>query len=380
MHNKFVNEPLVDFTQPVNQEKMRFALQVVAESLGQGYPLVIGGQRVWTEERITSYNPSQKDQVVGYVSKATAEHVELAMIKAQEAFSAWKNVDPNARAATLFRAAAILRRRKFEYAAWMIYETGKNWDEADADVAEAIDFMEFYGREMIRLGGDQPLTPLPGEQNRLTYISLGVGIVIAPWNFPLAILLGMATAGIVSGNAVLLKPASTAPVIAYKAVELLEEAGIPAGIVNYLPGDGSEIGDLMVEHPLTRFISFTGSRAVGVRINELAAKQSKGQIWVKRVIAEMGGKDAILVDADADLEAAAEGIVAAAFGFQGQKCSAGSRAIIHESVYDELVPKIINIAEKLEQGAAAANYAVGPVIDQKAQTKIMSYIERARQS
>lgn len=371
----FSNEPFVDFRLENTQKQMLVALNLVKGSLGQTYPLIIGGERIWTENTGVSNNPSHKDQVVGRVCKGTKEHAARAITVANDAYAKWKNVEPAARAATLFRAAAILRRRKFEYASWMVYEVGKNWAEADADVAEAIDFMEFYGREMLRLGADQPLTTLPGEDNRLTYISLGVGVVISPWNFPLAILLGMATAAIVAGNAVVIKPASTAPVIAYKAVELLEEAGVPAGVVNYLPGDGSEIGDFLVTHPQTRFISFTGSKEVGLRINGLAAKTSPGQIWLKRVVAEMGGKDAVVVDEDADLDAAAEGIVASAFGFQGQKCSAGSRAIIHEKVYDVLVEKIVERAKLLEQGPAEGNFPVGPVVDEKAYDKILEYIE-----
>ncbi|KLU62233.1 1-pyrroline-5-carboxylate dehydrogenase 1 [Peptococcaceae bacterium CEB3] len=371
----FVNEALVDFRQEGNREKMREALASVKAEFGREYPLVIGGERIWTEGKIRSNNPSQKDEVVGYVAKAGRAEVEQALAAAAHAWGSWQKTDPAARAAVLFKAAALLRQRKFEFSAWMVYEEGKNWVEADADTAEAIDFMEYYGREMVRLSLSQPSTPLAGEDNRLTYIPLGVGAVIAPWNFPLAILLGMTTAAIVAGNTVLLKPASTAPVIAYKAVELLAEAGLPAGVVNYIPGDGEEIGDYLVSHPQIRFVSFTGSRAVGLRINELAAKPNAGQIWVKRVVAEMGGKDAVLVDEDADLDAAAEGIVASAFGFQGQKCSAGSRAIVHEKVYDALTEKIVARARALEQGPADANFASGPVIDAQALEKVLNYIE-----
>ncbi len=379
MLGKFENEALVDFKQEDNQVKLKAALNAVKAEFGKDYPLIIGGERVWSENKILSNNPSRKAEIVGRVSKASQADVECALAKAVETFATWKNVAPEARAAVLFKAAAILRRRKAEFSAWMILEQGKNWVEADADVAEAIDFMEYYGREMLRLGAQQPLIPLPGEDNRLTYIPLGVGVIIAPWNFPLAILMGMTTAAIVSGNTVLIKPASASPVIAYKAVELLEEAGLPAGVCNYVPGDGSEIGDFLVTHPKTRFISFTGSRDVGQRIYELASKVVPGQIWLKRVVAEMGGKDAILVDEDADLDAAAEGIVSSAFGFQGQKCSAGSRAIIHEKVYDALVEKILKRAKTLEQGDAEANFAVGPVIDAKAQKKILNYIEIGKQ-
>jgi 1-pyrroline-5-carboxylate dehydrogenase len=372
---EFKNEPFTNFADPANRAAMEEALASVKEQLGKEYPLVIGGEKIFTEKKITSINPGNVDQVVGLVSKADQQLAEKAMQVALETFETWKLVDPVTRAGYLFKAAAELRRRKFEFSAYLVYEVGKNWAEADADTAEAIDFMEFYGREMLRLAERQPLTPYPGEDNRLTYIPLGVGVVIPPWNFPLAIMCGMTTAALVSGNTVLLKPASTAPVIAAKFVELLESIGLPAGVVNYIPGSGSEIGDFLVEHPKTRFISFTGSRDVGLRINELAAKIQPGQIWIKRFVGELGGKDGIVVDASADLDAAAEGIVTSAFGFQGQKCSAGSRAIIHKDVYDTVVEKVIDRVKALRVGPAEVNYPVGPVIDQAAYEKILEYIE-----
>ncbi|GIM44931.1 1-pyrroline-5-carboxylate dehydrogenase [Collibacillus ludicampi] len=372
---EFKNEPFTNFADPANRAAMEAALASVKEQLGKEYPLVIGGEKIFTEKKIKSINPGNVDQVVGLVSKADQKLAEKAMQVALETFETWKLVDPVTRAGYLFKAAAELRRRKFEFSAYLVYEVGKNWAEADADTAEAIDFMEFYGREMLRLAERQPLTPYPGEDNRLTYIPLGVGVVIPPWNFPLAIMCGMTTAALVSGNTVLLKPASTAPVIAAKFVELLESIGMPVGVVNYIPGSGSEIGDFLVEHPKTRFISFTGSRDVGLRINELAAKIQPGQIWIKRFVGELGGKDGIVVDASADLDAAAEGIVTSAFGFQGQKCSAGSRAIIHKDVYDAVVEKVIERVKALQVGPAEENYPVGPVIDQAAYEKILEYIE-----
>jgi 1-pyrroline-5-carboxylate dehydrogenase len=372
---EFKNEPFTNFADPANRAAMEAALASVKEQLGKEYPLVIGGEKIFTEKKIKSINPGNVDQVVGLVSKADQQLAEKAMQVALETFETWKLVDPVTRAGYLFKAAAELRRRKFEFSAYLVYEVGKNWAEADADTAEAIDFMEFYGREMLRLAERQPLTPYPGEDNRLTYIPLGVGVVIPPWNFPLAIMCGMTTAALVSGNTVLLKPASTAPVISAKFVELLESIGLPAGVVNYIPGSGSEIGDFLVEHPKTRFISFTGSRDVGLRINELAAKIQPGQIWIKRFVGELGGKDGIVVDASADLDAAAEGIVTSAFGFQGQKCSAGSRAIIHKDVYDAVVEKVIERVKALQVGPADENYPVGPVIDQAAYEKILEYIE-----
>ncbi len=376
---EFKNEPFSNFADPATKAKMAEAVALVKNELSQDYPLVINGERVFTEQKITSVNPGNLDQVVGTVGKADRTLAAKALHAALEMFESWKRFTPAARAGYLFKAAAVMRRRKFELAAWLCFEAGKNWAEADADVAEAIDFMEFYGREAIRLGGNQPVTVLPGEDNRLTYIPLGVGVVIAPWNFPLAILAGMTTAAVVAGNTVVLKPASAAPVIAFKFMEIMEAAGIPAGVINYLPGSGSEVGDFLVTHPKTRFISFTGSKDVGLRINELAARHQPGQIWLKRVVAEMGGKDAVVVDADASLEDAADGIAASAFGFQGQKCSAGSRAIVHKDVYDKVVELVVERVRKLQVGPAEENFPAGPVIDAAAQKKILEYIEIGKQ-
>lgn len=372
---EFRNEPFTNFNDPANKEAMLAALAKVKSELGKDYPLVIGGEKVFTEKKVKSINPGKIDEVVGIQSQANQELAEKAIQTALETFKTWQYVDPQARAAYLFKAAAEMRRRKFEFAAWMVYEVGKNWGEADADVAEAIDFMEFYGREMLRLAEPQPLVPFAGEDNRLTYIPLGVGVVIPPWNFPLAIMVGMTTAAVVSGNTVLLKPASTSPIIAAKFIELMEQIGLPAGVINFIPGPGSQIGDFLVEHPKTRFISFTGSRDTGLHINERAAKAAQSQIWVKRLVAEMGGKDGVVVDNTADVEEAATGIVVSAFGFQGQKCSAGSRAIIHKDVYDAVLQKVIEKTKALQIGLPEENYAVGPVVDQAAFDKILNYIE-----
>lgn len=372
---EFRNEPFTNFNDPANKEAMLAALAKVKSELGKDYPLVIGGEKIFTEKKVKSINPGKIDEVVGVQSQADQELAEQAIQTALETFKTWQYVDPQARAGYLFKAAAEMRRRKFEFAAWMVYEVGKNWAEADADVAEAIDFMEFYGREMLRLAEPQPLVPFAGEDNRLTYIPLGVGVVIPPWNFPLAIMVGMTTAAVVSGNTVLLKPASTSPIIAAKFIELMEQIGLPAGVINFIPGPGSQIGDFLVEHPKTRFISFTGSRDTGLHINERAAKAAQSQIWVKRLVAEMGGKDGVVVDNTADVEEAATGIVVSAFGFQGQKCSAGSRAIIHKDVYDAVLQKVIEKTKALQIGLPEENYAVGPVVDQVAFDKIMNYIE-----
>lgn len=375
---EFRNEPFTDFSAEANKQAMEDALRLVEAELGRTYPLVINGEKIQTTKLGRSINPGNKEQLVGQMSQADKEQALAAIAAADTAFADWKLVSPEARAGYLFKAAAEIRRRKFEFSAWLVYEVGKNWGEADADVAEAIDFLEFYGREMLRLAAPQPLTPYPGEHNQLTYIPLGVGVVIPPWNFPFAIMAGMTSAAIVSGNTVVLKPASTSPVIAAKFVQLMEEIGLPAGVLNFVPGSGSEIGDLMVDHPRTRFISFTGSRDVGLRINERMAKTNEGQIWMKRLIAEMGGKDGIVVDQSANLDDAATAIVQSAFGFQGQKCSAGSRAIIHQDVYDEVLDLIIQKTNQLKVGPAVTNAPIGPVIDQQAYEKILDYIEIGR--
>src|SRR5947209_11303293 len=302
------------------------------------------------EDTFTSVNPSQPDQVIGYFSRATVEQANAAVQAAATAFESWKHVPAEERAGYLFAAADLMRQRRLYFNAWMIYEVGKSWAEADGDTAEPIGFMEFYARDMLRLAGEQPLTRIKEEDNDLVYIPLGVGAVIPPWNFPCAIMVGMTSAAFVSGNTVVLKPASTAPAIAAQVVRVLEEVGLPAGVVNFLTGSGSVIGDTLVQNPLTRFIAFTGSREVGLHIHELAAKHQEGQRWIKRTILEMGGKDAVVVDETADLDAAATGIVVSAFGFQGQKCSAGSRAIVVEQVYDQVLQKVLDKAKQLTMG------------------------------
>jgi 1-pyrroline-5-carboxylate dehydrogenase len=273
-----------------------------------------------------------------------------------------------------------MREWRFELAAWMVLEAGKTRAEADAEVAEAIDFCEFYGREMLRLAGPRPLTPVPNERNELVYLPLGAGAVIPPWNFPLAILCGMTTAAIVCGNTVVLKPSSDTPAIAHRFVEALEAAGMPPGVVNLLTGPGGEIGDRVVDHPRIRFVAFTGSRDVGLRINERAAKSQPGQRWIKRVICEMGGKDAIVVDRDADLDAAVEGVVVSAFGYQGQKCSACSRAIVDAAVYGEFLDQLRQAVARVKVGPADdPDTFVGPLINEKAQEKVLRYVEIGRQ-
>ncbi|AVK82306.1 L-glutamate gamma-semialdehyde dehydrogenase [Lysinibacillus sp. B2A1] len=372
----YKHEPFTDFSVEANRIDYLNALQTVEGYLGQDYDLVIGGERITTEDKIVSYNPSNKREVIGRVSKANKESAEKAMQVAVQAFKTWKKVKAEFRADVLFKAAAIIRRRKHEFSALLTKEAGKPWKEADADTAEAIDFLEYYGRQMLLIKDGAPVQSRPNEFNRYDYIPLGVGIIISPWNFPFAIMAGTTVAAIVTGNTVLLKPASTTPVIAAKFVEVMEEAGLPKGVLNFVPGSGSEVGDYLVDHKDTRFISFTGSRDVGLRIFERASKVHDGQIWIKRVIAEMGGKDTIVVDKEADLELAATSIVSSAFGFSGQKCSACSRAVIVEDVYDQVLERVVALTEELTQGDPTdySNY-MATVIDQNAYNKIMDYIE-----
>ncbi len=372
----FKNEALTDFTRPENRQAQGEALEQVKSELGQTYPLIIGGEKIFNKETFASVNPSQPDQVIGYFARASVEQADEAVKAAAAAFETWKRVPAEERAGYLFAAADLLKQRRFYVNAWMIYEVGKSWPEADADTAEAIDFLEFYAREMVRLAEDHPLVRIEGEDNQLVYIPLGVGAVIPPWNFPVAIMVGMTSASFVTGNTVVLKPASTSPMIAWQFMRILEDVGLPAGVVNFLTGSGSIIGDALIEHPMVRFIAFTGSRDVGLRINQLAAKPYKGQLWLKRAVLEMGGKDAVVVDETADLDAAAEGIVASAFGFQGQKCSAGSRAIIVGQVYDQVLQKVIDKTKQLSVGdVTKPETYVGPVVDENAMQKITGYIE-----
>jgi len=373
---EFKNEPYANFADPDIQKAQKEAIDLVESQSDRIFKLFIDGQDVDSEKQFKTYNPANKDQVLGTFHKATQKHVDMAIAAADKAFAAWKNVPATERAIILLKAAAIMRRRKFEVNAWMILETGKSWIEAEADTAEAIDFLEYYAREAIRWSEKVGVTPFPNEVPGLRYLPLGIGAVIPPWNFPCAILTGMTSAAIVTGNTVLLKPASDSPGIGYLLVEIMKEAGLPAGVLNFIPGSGSEIGDYVVQHPKTRFISFTGSKEVGLRINELAAKLSDGQIWIKRVLAEMGGKDTILVDSDSDLEDAANNVVASAYGFQGQKCSACSRVLIVEEIYDQFVEMLVERTKKLTIGDPkdVKNY-MGPVINQASEDKVLSYIE-----
>ncbi|MGA7336313.1 MAG: L-glutamate gamma-semialdehyde dehydrogenase, partial [Candidatus Sulfotelmatobacter sp.] len=340
--------------------------------------LIIGGQRVKTADKIKSLNPARPSQIVGIHQKAGKEHVEPAMAAALKAFDSWKRTPIEERAALLFRTADLLRERKMDHMAWLVFEVSKNWAEADADISEAIDFCEFYAREALRFAKAEPPVQMPGERDTLAYIPLGVGAVIPPWNFPCAIMAGLVVASIVSGNTIILKPSSDSPTIAAKFVELLEEAGMPEGVVNFCPGAGASFGDAVVAHPKTRYVAFTGSREVGLHINKTAATQAPGQLWIKRTILEMGGKDAIIVDADADIDSAVEGVAQAAFGFQGQKCSACSRAIVDERIYDKFLEQLKTRVEKITVGDPAENANMGAVINEGSMKTILAYIEQGK--
>src|SRR5437588_2222959 len=371
----FVNEPAVDFNKEENARKMRAAIEKVRGQLGREYDLIIGGKHVKTADKIKSINPAKPSQIVGLHQKAGKEHVEPALNAALKAFESWSRTSVEERAALVFRVGDLLRERKFEFMAWLVFEVSKNWAEADGDVSETIDFCEYYSREALRLSKVEPPVQLPGERDRLFYIPLGVGAVIPPWNFPSAIMAGMTLASIVSGNTVILKPSSDSPTIAAKFAELLEEAGMPEGVVNFCPGAGASFGDAVVAHPKTRYIAFTGSREVGLRINKVAAEKPEGQVWIKRTILEMGGKDAIIVDADADFDAAVEGVAVSAFGFQGQKCSACSRAIVDERIYDKFLDRLKARVEKIKVGDPAENANMGAVINEGSMKSILEYID-----
>lgn len=375
--DEFKNEPFTDFSVLENADAMRAAIEKVRGELGREYPCLINGEKIILESKFQSFNPAQKDEVVGVFSEGDTDTslVEKGIDAATEAFKTWRNVPAAERAEYIFKIAELMRQRKHELSAWMVFEVSKTWAEADGDTAEAIDFAEFYGREMLRWAQEQPITKVPGEDNSLEYIPLGVGAIIPPWNFPLAIMSGMTMAAIVAGNTVVLKPSSDSPTIAAKFIEIVEEAGVPAGVVNFITGSAGT-GEAMVTSPKTRFISFTGSKGVGLHINEEAAKARPGQIWIKRVIAEMGGKDAIIVADDADLESAATGVVQAAFGFQGQKCSACSRLIVDEKVHDELLEKVIALTKALKVGQPTeVDTNVAAVINKKAFDKTLGYIQ-----
>ncbi len=373
---EFHNQPLTDFGQADARSAMERALRQVRDDFDRDWPLVVGGESLNTGRWIESLDPCEPAQRVGRAAQANAEQAGRALDSAWTAWTDWARTTPEERARLLFKLAALMRRDRHLFSATMVYEAGKTWPEADGDTAEAIDFLEYYGREALRLAQAPRLPTIHGEDNVLVYEPLGAGVIIPPWNFPLAITTGMTAAAVVTGNTVVLKPSSLTPIVAARLVELFAAAGAPPGVVNFLPGSGSEVGDVLVGHPRTRFISFTGSREVGTHIHALAAQVQPRQRWLKRVVAEMGGKDAVIVDETADLDAAAEGIVVSAFGYQGQKCSAASRAIVIDDVYQEVLERVARRAEALRIGPAddpAIDMAA--VIDESQYRKILSYMD-----
>ena len=374
----FLNEPATDFTKPENQQAVRAAIEKVRGELGREYPLVIGGKERFTKDKIRSINPAKPTELVGLFQKAGKEEVEPAMAAALKAYASWSRTPVEERVRLVLKVADLIRQRKQEFSAWMMFEVSKNWAEADADTAETLDFCEFYAREALRLAQTEPPIQLPGERDYLWYIPLGVGVVIPPWNFPGAIMVGMTMASVVSGNTVILKPSSDSPGICRFFFDLLREAGLPDGVVNFCPGAGASFGDSLVAHPQTRFVAFTGSREVGLRINSVAATRQPGQLWIKRVVLEMGGKDALIVEPDANLDAAVEGVTASAFGFQGQKCSACSRLILHRDIYSQFVDKLKARVEKITVGDPLSNTNMGAVINQGSLQSILEYIEQGK--
>jgi len=377
---EFRNEPFTDFTRPENQQAFEQALSKVKKDvLGRTWSCWIGGEEVRGTATFEVVDPGEVTRVIGRFPKLTAAEANLAVEKAHAAFPAWSETPASERFAIFMKAAQRMRERKHEFSALLCFEVGKSWAEADADTAEAIDFLEYYAGQMLRLAQPQPVTPVAGERNQMIYIPLGVGVIIPPWNFPLAIMAGMASAALLAGNTVVVKPASQSPAIAAMFVQLMHEVGLPKHVLNFITGPGSEVGGACVQHKLTRFISFTGSRDVGLWIFEKSSKTQPGQIWMKRLVAEMGGKDSILVDRDCDLEKAVDAVVASAFGYQGQKCSACSRAIVHAAVYDEFVRRIVPKVEAIRIGhPSERTVAFGPMVDGAAKRKTLEYIETGR--
>jgi RHH-type proline utilization regulon transcriptional repressor/proline dehydrogenase/delta 1-pyrroline-5-carboxylate dehydrogenase len=377
---RFVNEPMVDFTRADHRAAFPHAISQLRRQLGKSYPLYIDGREILTSELVNTVNPADPAEILGRISQAGVDEAAMAIAAAKKAFPAWRDTSPRDRAEYLLKGATAARKRIFELSAWQVLEIGKQWDQAFADVTEAIDFLEYYAREMIRHGEPQRIGNAPGEINQYFYEPKGIAAIISPWNFPLAISLGMASAAIVTGNTVIFKPSNITGIIGWNLVEIFREAGLPAGVFNYIPGKGSVIGDYMVDHPDVSLIAFTGSVETGLRIIDRAAKVHPGQSNVKKIIAEMGGKNAIIIDDDADLDEAVPHVLYSAFGFQGQKCSACSRVIVLDSVYDRFVDRLVNAARVYQVGPAEdPKYSMGAVSDAAAQKSILEYIEIGRQ-
>ncbi len=372
--HQFQNEPLTDFSRGQARDEMRRALQDVEGQFGEDYPLVINGKATTTRGSIVVRNPSKKSQTLGTVNAATADLAVQAIESAKSAWTQWRKIPFNHRAEYLELIAAEMRNRRFELAAWMVHECGKPWKEADGDVAEAIDFCKYYALAMRDL--NSALTcDYPGEENQYQYRSRGVAVVIAPWNFPLAILTGMVAAALVTGNTVVMKPAEQSSIIASKLANMIRDAGVPTGVVNYLPGVGEDVGPALVSHPDVEIVAFTGSREVGLAINKLASEPVPEQTTIKRVIAELGGKNAMIIDQDADLDDAVQGVISSAFGYAGQKCSACSRVIVVGDIYETFLERLKSACESLVIGPASEpGIDFGPVIDEQAYQRIQDYI------
>ena len=377
----FFNEPHINWVDEDLRAEFSDAMKNVEARLGAEYPIYLNGEFVKTPKQSPSLNPATEDQVVGVVHQAGKRETREALEAAKKALPAWSALPAQNRAEILFRAADISRRMRAELSAMMVKEVGKTWKEADGDVTEGIDFLEYYGQEMIRLGETQSLMSPPGEMNASFYQPKGLAAVIAPWNFPFAISMGMVSAALVTGNCVLYKPASNSQVMGAMVTQVLHEAGIPAGTLAFLPGGGSNVGRMLVEHPDINLIAFTGSKDVGLDILQRAAVVQPEQHHIKKVITEMGGKNAVIVDYDADLDEAVSGILASAFGYSGQKCSACSRVIVLEENYDRFLSRLIPAADAMSIGdPSIPNVSMGPVIDQKAYGKVMRYIEKGKRT
>lgn len=377
--NPYRCEPYSDFTEPSAGARYQGALERVAATLGERALLVIGGEHVDTKASIESVNPAYPTELVGTSASGEPDHVEAAIAAAWEAYPAWSSRTAQDRAGIIHRVGDIIAERKYEFSAWQTFEAGKNWSEAEADVAEAIDFCRYYAHQALRMSEPVPVHDYAEELNESWLQPMGAGVVIPPWNFPLAILVGMAIGPVAAGNTVVLKPASNTPLVGWGFIKVLAEAGLPPGVVNYLPGSGGSIGDALVDHPRTRFVNFTGSKEVGLRIAERSAKVQDGQKWLKRAYMEMGGKDALIVDDTADIDAAARDAVRSAFGFQGQKCSACSRLIVFESVHDEMLDKVVEYTSSLSVGPPTENHPVGPVISAAQHRSILAEIESGKE-
>ncbi len=376
----FRNEPVTDFSKAENRDKMNRSLSQIKREFNSKYPLFIGGEEIRKDSHIDSTNPARPSEIVGRVSVADSRDADKAISAARRSWATWRHTSPEERAAFLFAAAEEMRKRRFELAALEVYEVGKTWKDADADVAEAIDYLEYYGREMIRLGNSTLLGHYPGEKNHYLYEPRGIGVVISPWNFPLAIATGMVSAGIVTGNCVIFKPSGLSPVCGWKLVEVFRAVGLPPGVLQFVPGPGAEVGEYLVSHPEVDFIAFTGSKDVGLRIVRLAAETHPGQRNVKKVVAEMGGKNAIIVDETADLDDAVKGVLESALGFQGQKCSAASRVIALEEVFDEFGRRLKDAMESVEIGPPEEpRNSMGPVVDETALNKIRTYVNLGKE-